>query len=132
MARKNTLDFSFSGLKTALRVYANERHPGVEDMPDLCASFQEAAVDMLMSKTGLALAASGLKRLVLAGGVAANSRLRLKAAQVAWRAGVELYLPPLALCTDNAAMVAVCGYERYMAGERDDWTLNAAANESRF
>ena len=133
LRRKDTLDFSFSGLKTAVRTVVLQNPPGPEQLPDLCASFQEAAVDTLLSKCGLALTQSGLKRLVLAGGVAANSRLRAKAQLFAQKRNVELYLPTLALCTDNAAMIAVCGYERYQHGLRDDLlTLNAAANEHGF
>lgn len=130
LRRKDTLDFSFSGLKTAVRTHVHQAPPAPADLPDVCASFQEAVVDTLVSKATLALAQTGLGRLVLAGGVAANSRLRARMAEMASRRRIELFLPPLSLCTDNAAMVAVCGYERYQAGLRSDLTLNAQANES--
>lgn len=133
LRRKDTLDFSFSGLKTAVRTAVAENPPTPEQLPDLCASFQEAAVDTLLSKCSLALAQTKLTRLVLAGGVAANSRLREKAQLLAKKMRIELFLPTLALCTDNAAMVAACGYERYRSDLRDELlTLNAAANEHGF
>ena len=129
---KNTLDFSFSGLKTAVRVYLGDRTPAPEELPDLCASFQEAVVDALIHKSAQALRATGLGRWVAAGGVAANSRLRKKARAAADRLGVSLFLPPPDLCIDNAAMVAVAGYERLRRGERAGLDLNAAANEPVF
>jgi N6-L-threonylcarbamoyladenine synthase len=97
-------DFSFSGLKTSV-VRTVERHPDAATV-DLAASFQEAVVDVLVTKAANAVAATGAKGLCLGGGVAANSLLRRRAP-----AAVEVptYLPSMAMCTDNAAMVAACG-----------------------
>lgn len=132
LMRKDTLDFSFSGLKTAVRTYLAKALPSEDDLPDVCASFQEAVADALVRKSAQALKQTGLKNWVLAGGVAANSRLRTRAREMAGKLGVNLYLPPVDLCTDNAAMVAVAGYQRLIRGERSGLDLNAAANESTF
>ena len=106
--------FSFSGLKTAV-LYAlrgpNEQRGAVQPSPamvaDLAASFQEAVVDVLVAKTRQALEKTGLKRLGVGGGVAANTRLRDRLAAMAAEQGVELFIPPLSLCTDNAAMAGI-------------------------
>jgi N6-L-threonylcarbamoyladenine synthase len=115
------LDFSFSGLKTAVR-YAiwpqgtlAERAPSAEEVADLAASFQEAMVDVLVGKCRQALAATGLGRLCVGGGVAANARLRERLAEAAARDGFELAIAPLELTTDNAVMGALA-VERYRAG----------------
>jgi N6-L-threonylcarbamoyladenine synthase len=132
MKGKQTLDFSFSGIKTAVRTHIEAHPPTEAELPDLCASFQEAVVDSLINKALQALKQTGLTRWVMGGGVAANSRLREKAALMAKRRRVELYLPERAMCTDNAAMVAVAGWHRLKAGALADLTLNAAANEHIF
>lgn len=117
------LTFSFSGLKTAV-AYLLKKQPEIaaEDASraDLAASFQEAVVESLVSRAWLALEATGSRRLLVAGGVAANSRLRCALLDQAQATGRELFLPPLALCTDNAAMVAALGYELLQSGERLD------------
>jgi len=111
MRREPGLEMSFSGLKTAvaLEIARLEARAGgtllESQVCDLCASFQEAAVDVLISKTRRALADTGLRRLALVGGLAANSRLRERMAELAAEQGVETHFPPLALCTDNAAMI---------------------------
>ncbi len=87
---------------------------------DLAAGFQAAVVDSLTSRAWLALEQEGCSRLVVCGGVAANGRLRQVLQEHARSAGLELFLPPPALCTDNAAMVAALGYRLLMAGERLD------------
>jgi N6-L-threonylcarbamoyladenine synthase len=97
-------DFSFSGLKTAVSRYL-QKTPDAK-VADVAASFQEAVVDVLLGKALAAAKAEGIETLIIAGGVAANSRLREVAAQRCSRAGVELRIPPMALCTDNGAMVA--------------------------
>jgi N6-L-threonylcarbamoyladenine synthase len=100
-------DFSFSGLKTAV-VRTIERHPEART-EDVAASFQEAVVDVLVTKARRAVAAVGAGGLCLAGGVAANSLLRARAAAAGEEDGVPVYLPSRAMCTDNAAMVAAAG-----------------------
>jgi N6-L-threonylcarbamoyladenine synthase len=103
-AMPGALDCSFSGLKTAV-VQHVRAHPDVV-LADVAASFQEAVVDQLVEKLALAADAAGAATLVLGGGVAANSRLRERTAELAATTGREAFLPPLALCTDNAAMIA--------------------------
>ncbi|TGU72183.1 tRNA (adenosine(37)-N6)-threonylcarbamoyltransferase complex transferase subunit TsaD [Geomonas terrae] len=105
-----TFNFSFSGLKTAVLTHVN-RHPEAKEagINDLAASFQEAVCDVLTKKTAAAVAATGIKRLVVAGGVACNSGLRRSMARFAEKAGVELSIPAPKLCADNAAMIAVPG-----------------------
>jgi N6-L-threonylcarbamoyladenine synthase len=119
--REEPLTFSFSGLKTAV-AHKLKQHPEIladeADRCDLAASFQAAVVESLTSRAGLALIETGCTRLVVCGGVAANGQLRRALSAQAEAEGFELCLPPLALCTDNAAMVASLGYRRLVAGER--------------
>jgi N6-L-threonylcarbamoyladenine synthase len=104
--KRSRFDFSFSGFKTALRQYLQE-HPAMpQPLPDVAASVQEALVDMLIEPTVEALATTGVERLVVAGGVAANQRLRARMVEAAGSLGVEVLFPTTALCTDNAAMIA--------------------------
>lgn len=132
LMQRSTLDFSFSGLKTSVKTYVMKHPPGKENLSDICASFQEAAADALVRKSLQALDRIAYRRWVIAGGVAANSRLREMASAAAKKSNVELYLPPEELCTDNAAMVALAGFERLKTGCLADLTLNAKANESVF
>jgi N6-L-threonylcarbamoyladenine synthase len=124
-------DFSFSGLKTSLRVLLSTPEGKGGRIEDIAASFQEAVVDVLVGKTLETARREGILRVVLAGGVAANSRLRSKAEEEGDAAGVTVYLPSKALCTDNAAMVALLGERRLSAGRTSGLDLNAYA-ASRF
>ncbi len=110
MLRDDTLDFSYSGLKTAV-LYTLRDHPDA-DRADLAASFQEAAVDLLIAKTERALERTGAERLVIAGGVAANRLLRERAAGLP----AELFLPPMKYCVDNAAMIGAAAASRLEHG----------------
>src|SRR5665648_302982 len=114
------LTFSFSGLKTAL-AGRFRHHPEIltdaAARRDLAAGFQAAVIDSLTSRAWLAMEQEGCSRLVVCGGVAANGRLRPVLQEHAQAAGLELFLPPPALCTDNAAMVAALGYRLLQAGE---------------
>ena len=126
--KRGRFDFSFSGFKTALREYLG-RHPAApEALPDVAASLQEALVDMLVGGTTEALAATGAERLVVAGGVAANRRLRSRMSEAVAAMGVEVFFPRPALCTDNAAMIALAGAPRLAAGAHDGLDLNAEAD----
>jgi N6-L-threonylcarbamoyladenine synthase len=124
-------DFSFSGLKTALRVFLPSPEGRTARIADVAASFQEAVVDVLVGKTLAAAGREGIPRVVLAGGVSANSRLRAKMEEEGNRMGVSVFLPSKALCTDNAAMVALLGERRLAAGRASGPDLNAYA-ASRF
>lgn len=127
-------DMSFSGLKTALRRARDkivEEKGGItrQDRADLCASFQQAVADVLRKKTARALTAfaaeHGATTIAVAGGVAANTAIRAGLQQAASDAGFTFTAPPLKLCTDNGAMIAWAGWERYRLGQSDDMTLAA-------
>jgi len=123
----NTYNFSFSGLKSAvINLVHNEEQRGNEiRKKDLAASFQEVVVDVLVKKTFKALKEYNVNNLILAGGVAANQGLRKKLAEESEKEGINLHIPDLKYCTDNATMIAASGYYAYMNNERADLTLNA-------
>jgi len=118
--RDAPLDFSFSGLKTAVARWVEARERAGEPVPvaDVAASFQEAVVDVLTAKAVAACAEVGAGTLLVAGGVAANRRLREVAAQRCAAAGIELRVPPVRLCTDNGAMIATLGAAVVAAGRQ--------------
>ncbi len=121
------LDMSFAGLKTAA-VYWLRDHPGAS-LPDLCASFLEAVVEVLVEKALRAARRFQFKRIAVAGGVAANRRLREVLPQRAAERGMEVFFPPAELCTDNAATVAACAHHRYtVLGRADPLSLSPDAN----
>jgi N6-L-threonylcarbamoyladenine synthase len=122
----DNFDVSFSGLKTAV-LHHVQKHglPQGQALSDLCASFQEAVADVLSKKLVAAARRLGHKQLVLCGGVAANSRLRALCRERAEERGLNMFLPPVRLCTDNGAMIAVAGYEAYRRGLRGDFRLAA-------
>lgn len=136
MIQSGDYQFSFSGVKTAVRYYVEkaERDGIIEageiSIEDIAASFQAAVVDVLVSKTVHAAKSSGSKTITLTGGVAANSKLRSALKSAAEEIGAEVYYPPINLCTDNGAMIAGIAYEKYQQGLRDGLSLNAAANGS--
>lgn len=126
MAWKGNLEFSFSGLKTAVAQYiAKHGQPkDPQSMADLCASFQRVVIEGLVEKSLTACRLRKVDRLVMAGGVAANQGLRMLASTAAVSASVQLYLPPLWACSDNATMIAYAGAARLKAGYRDDHRLD--------
>ena len=147
MLRESHFNFSFSGSKTAGQriidsLAAHERAELQEDvglamsaasvvregvLADLCASFQESIVDVLLERFARAVLVEGLNRAVLTGGVSANSRLRIRAADWAASAGVQLVVPPIRYCTDNAAMIGFAGIQRMNRGEFSNQTLGPEA-----
>ncbi len=121
------LDFSFSGLKTAVLTARDQTPDYPNRLADICASFEDAVVDTLLRKCLRALEQTGLKRLVLAGGVSANKRLRQVLAERLQAIGGEAYYPAPAFCTDNGAMIAFAGAQRLAAGESVDLAVTVRA-----
>ena len=123
-------DMSFSGLKTAvINLVHNAQQKGEElDKPSLCASFAKAVSDSLVPRTIAAAKELGYTKLVVAGGVAANSRIRADFEAAAKKAGLELFVPPLRLCGDNGAMVGAQAYYEYLSGNTAESDLNAYAS----
>ena len=119
------LDFSFSGIKTAV-INLNHKDSNM-NKADLCASFEKNVTETLLHNVEKAIKKTGLKTIALAGGVSANSYIR-NAFKELEKDGIKVYMPDLKLCTDNAAMIASAGYYNFIAGKRDTLDLNAIPN----
>lgn len=128
----NPYDMSFSGLKTAtLNLIHHAQQVGEElDVPSLCAGFTAAVSDTLVPRVTMALKQTGYRKIAVAGGVAANSRIRSDILKAAEGLGAEVYLPPLKLCGDNGAMIGAQAYYEYLAGNVANMSLNAYATKS--
>ena len=129
---ENPYNMSFSGLKTAALnlIHHAEQVGETLDIPSLCASFSQAVSDTLVPRVKQALEMTGLRKIAVAGGVAANSRIREDILQMADSLGAEVYLPPLKLCGDNAAMIGAQADYEFLAGNVADMSLNAYATKS--
>jgi len=126
---KDSLDFSFSGIKTAVLYYVRKQKRLDEGLIcDICYAFQEAALDVLAQKACLACNMNGVKTVVVGGGVAANSKLRQKLSEAASFSGIKVYFPEKRYCLDNAAMVGFLGEALYKRGNRSDLYLTAEPN----
>jgi len=129
---ENPYNMSFSGLKTAaLNLIHHAKQVGEDlDVPSLCASFCSAVSDTLVPRVERAIRETGCKKIAVAGGVAANSRIRRDILAAAEKLDAEVFLPPLSLCGDNAAMIGAQGYYEFLAGNVADMSLNAYATKS--
>lgn len=129
---ENPYNMSFSGLKTAaLNLVHHAEQVGEElDIPSLCASFSAAVSDTLVPRAVMALEQTGYRKIAVAGGVAANSRIRADMLAAAKKLGAEVYMPPLKLCGDNGAMIGAQAYYEYISGNVADMRLNAYATKS--
>jgi len=129
---ENPYNMSFSGLKTAaLNLIHHAQQVGEElDINSLCAAFTAAVSDTLVPRVTMALEQTGYKKIAVAGGVAANSRIRADILAAAEKLGAAVYMPPLSLCGDNGAMIGAQAYYEYLAGNTADMSLNAYATKS--
>ena len=129
---ENPYNMSFSGLKTAaLNLIHHAQQVGEEiDIPSLCASFSAAVSDTLVPRMVMAMERTGYRKVAVAGGVAANSRIRRDILAAAQQLGAQVYMPPLSLCGDNGAMIGAQAYYEYLAGNTADMSLNAYATKS--
>lgn len=126
------LDFSFSGLKTSILYFIRDeeqREPGFLDrnMNDICASIQDRIISILLNKLKKAALQQGIKDVCVAGGVSANSGLRAALTEMGKREGWRTFIPAFEYCTDNAAMIAITGYYKYLAGDRDKLNVKISA-----
>jgi N6-L-threonylcarbamoyladenine synthase len=124
---KDSLEFSFSGVKTSLLTFTKKLgRPATDaEIPDIVASYQEAIVDVLVEKTLRAAENHAVGRIAVVGGVAANSRLRARFQEEGQKRGMQISIPPPVFCTDNAAMIAVVGHHYLTRGRKDSFDLNA-------
>lgn len=122
---EDTLDFSFSGIKTAV-INLHHKNPDI-NKADLCASFEKNVTETLMENVKKAIEKTGIKKVTLAGGVSANSYIRKTFLELE-NEGIKVYMPDLKLCTDNAAMIASAGYYNFISGRRNELDLNAVPN----
>lgn len=129
---ENPYNMSFSGLKTAALnlIHHAEQVGETLDVPSLCASFSAAVSDTLVPRVVRAIQETGLKKIAVAGGVAANSRIRADILAAAESLGAQVYMPPLSLCGDNGAMIGAQAYYEFLAGNVADMGLNAYATKS--
>ena len=129
---ENPYNMSFSGLKTAtLNLIHHAEQVGEElDIPSLCAAFTAAVSETLVPRVVRAIEETGYKKIAVAGGVAANSRIRKDILEAAEKLGATVYMPPLSLCGDNGAMIGAQAYYEYLAGNVADMSLNAYATKS--
>jgi N6-L-threonylcarbamoyladenine synthase len=130
MMKRGNLDFSFSGVKTAVRYRVDdlEKIPEGDELADFLASFQEAVIDALVTKTMWAADAHDVPSVCLGGGVAANGPLRARFEEEAARLGLVAVVPPKNLCTDNGAVIAAVGDSLFSRGVRDDASLTVSAS----
>ena len=126
----DSYNFSFSGLKSAvINLAHNEEQRGRElNKEDLATSFQTVAVESLISKTRKAIKEKNIKYLIVAGGVAANKSLRREIEKLGEETNIEVSIPPMKYCTDNATMIAAAGYYAYLDGRKADLTLNSTSS----
>ena len=129
---ENPYNMSFSGLKTAALnlIHHAEQIDEELDIPSLCAAFSAAVSDTLVPRVAMALEQTGYRKIAVAGGVAANSRIRADILSAAEKLGAEVYMPPLSLCGDNGAMIGAQAFYEYQAGNVADMSLNAYATKS--